>query len=91
VLTGVSLYVCEALAIHDGFSFSAGLFDYVFNFDIATRPLWLIPIGLIFAVIYYTLFTFAIKRFNIMTPGREPDAEDDAGSISALAAGSLAS
>jgi len=91
VLTGVSMYVCEALAIHDGFSFSAGLFDYVFNFDIATRPLWLIPIGLIFAVIYYTLFTFAIKRFNIMTPGREPDAEDDAGAISALAAGSLAS
>ena len=90
VLTGVSMYVCEALAIHDGFSFSAGLFDYVFNFDIATRPLWLIPIGLIFAVIYYSLFTFAIKRFNIMTPGREPDAEDDAGAISAVAAGSLA-
>ncbi|HTJ66259.1 MAG TPA: PTS transporter subunit EIIC [Actinospica sp.] len=76
VLTGVSMALCNALGIHDGFSFSAGLFDYVFNFDIATKPLLLIPIGLAFAALYYTLFTFAIKRFNLMTPGREPDDED---------------
>jgi PTS system N-acetylglucosamine-specific IIC component len=75
VLTGVSMALCNALGIHDGFSFSAGLIDYVFNFDIATRPLLIIPIGLGFAALYYTLFTFAIKRFNLMTPGREPDEE----------------
>jgi len=73
VLTGCSMALCNALGIHDGFSFSAGLIDYVFNFDIATKPLLLIPIGLGFAAIYYTLFTFAIKRFDLMTPGREPD------------------
>ena len=77
VLTGVSMALCNALGIHDGFSFSAGLIDYVFNFDIATRPLLIIPIGLGFAALYYALFTFAIKRFNLMTPGREPD--DEAG------------
>jgi len=80
VLTGASLAICQAFGIHDGFSFSAGLFDYVFNFNIATKPLWLIPIGLAFAVVYYFLFTFAIHRFDIMTPGREPDADEDAGS-----------
>ncbi|HEV2639754.1 MAG TPA: PTS transporter subunit EIIC [Actinocrinis sp.] len=90
VLTGVSMYLCEALGIHDGFSFSAGLLDYVFNFDIATKPLWLIPIGLVFAVVYYFLFTFAIHTFNIMTPGREPDAEEDTGAYSGVVVGSLA-
>ncbi|MBR7836569.1 PTS transporter subunit EIIC [Actinospica durhamensis] len=73
LLTGCSMALCHALGIHDGFSFSAGLFDYIFNFDIATRPLLLIPIGLAFAVVYYFLFTFAIKKFNLPTPGREPD------------------
>ena len=81
LLTGVSMALCNALGIHDGFSFSAGLIDYVFNFDIASRPLWLIPIGLCFAVIYYALFTFAIKRFNLMTPGREPDDEGSASPV----------
>jgi PTS system N-acetylglucosamine-specific IIC component len=75
VLTGVSMALCNALGIHDGFSFSAGLIDYVFNFDIASRPLLLIPIGLGFAALYYALFTFAIRKFNLMTPGREPDEE----------------
>src|SRR5207244_760555 len=53
VLTGTSLAVVNALGIKDGFSFSAGFFDYVLNFNIATKPLWLIPIGLVYAVIYY--------------------------------------
>ncbi|HEV3169361.1 MAG TPA: PTS transporter subunit EIIC [Actinocrinis sp.] len=78
VLTGASLALCQALGIHDGFSFSAGLFDYLFNFDIATKPLWLIPIGIGFAIVYYFLFTFAIKTFNIQTPGREADADAEA-------------
>ncbi|WP_051451275.1 PTS transporter subunit EIIC [Actinospica robiniae] len=80
LLTGVSLALCNALGIHDGFSFSAGLFDYIFNFDIATRPLLLIPIGLGFGAVYYALFTFAIKKFNLPTPGREPDETPAAGS-----------
>ena len=79
ILTGVSLALCQALGIHDGFSFSAGLFDYVFNYNIATKPLLLIPIGLAFALVYYFLFTFAINKFNIQTPGREPDADEDVG------------
>lgn len=86
VLTGVSLAVCQALGVHDGFGFSAGLIDYVINWNIAQKPWMILIIGPIFGVIYYALFTFAIKRFNIMTPGRELDADTDAGIPAASAA-----
>ncbi len=73
LLTGTSLALVNALGIKDGFGFSAGLFDYVLNFNIATKPLWLIVIGLGYAVIYYFLFRFVIRRWNLRTPGREDD------------------
>jgi PTS system N-acetylglucosamine-specific IIC component len=76
VLTGTSLALVNALNIKDGFGFSAGLFDYVLNFNIATRPLWLVVIGLGYAVLYYFAFRFVIRRWNLRTPGRE-DAEDE--------------
>ncbi|WP_052091164.1 PTS transporter subunit EIIC [Modestobacter caceresii] len=75
LLTGSSLALTNALGIHDGFTFSAGAIDYLLNFGIATRPLWLIPIGLVYAVIYYVLFRFVIRKWNLRTPGREEDTE----------------
>ncbi|MFJ6644164.1 PTS transporter subunit EIIC [Streptomyces sp. NPDC091290] len=75
VLTGVSMAVTWALGVHDGFSFSAGLIDYVINWNLATRPWAIIPIGLCFAVLYYAIFRFAITRFDLKTPGREPEEE----------------
>ncbi len=76
VLTGTSLALVNALDIKDGFGFSAGLFDYLLNFNIATRPLWLIVIGLAYAVIYYFSFRFVIRWWNLKTPGREDEGED---------------
>jgi PTS system N-acetylglucosamine-specific IIC component len=73
VLTGTSLALVNALGIKDGFGFSAGLFDYVLNFGIATRPLWLVVIGLGYAALYYVVFRFVIRRWNLRTPGREDD------------------
>jgi N-acetylglucosamine PTS system EIICBA or EIICB component len=73
VLTGTSLALVNALGIHDGFTFSAGLIDYVLNWGKATNPVLLIPIGLAYAVIYYLLFRFVIRRWNLRTPGREDD------------------
>ncbi|MGH3365048.1 MAG: PTS transporter subunit EIIC [Nocardioidaceae bacterium] len=80
VLTGTSLALVNALGIKDGFGFSAGFIDYALNFTTATNPLWLIPIGLGYAAIYYVLFRFAIRRFRLATPGREPvdEAVDEA-------------
>ncbi len=77
VLTGVSLWLAAALGIHDGFGFSAGLIDYILNFTKSNtaKPLLLLLIGLIYGVVYYAVFSLLIKRLNIPTPGREPDAE----------------
>ncbi|WP_448071541.1 PTS transporter subunit EIIC [Georgenia yuyongxinii] len=75
VLTGSSLALVNALEIKDGFTFSAGAIDYLLNFGIATNPLWIIPIGLGYAVVYYVLFSFAIRRWNLRTPGREQEGD----------------
>lgn len=71
VLTGLAFPIMHYLDIHLGFGFSAGLFDYVLNYKQATRPLLLIPFGLVYFGLYYSLFRFFIVRFNLATPGRE--------------------
>jgi N-acetylglucosamine PTS system EIICBA or EIICB component len=63
----------DAIDVRLGFGFSAGLFDYVLNFKQATRPLMLVPIGLVYFALYYGLFRFFIVRLDLKTPGREPD------------------
>ncbi|MCA5922434.1 MULTISPECIES: PTS transporter subunit EIIC [Curtobacterium] len=73
VLTGTSLALVNALGIRDGFSFSAGAIDFVLNLGKSEGGLWLIPIGLGYAVVYYFLFSFVIKKWNLRTPGREDD------------------
>ncbi|WP_413453104.1 PTS transporter subunit EIIC [Georgenia sp. 1P01AC] len=78
VLTGTSLALVNALDIRSGFTFSAGAIDYLLNFRIAEQPLMIIVIGLVYAVIYYFLFRFIIKKFNLKTPGREDDTVDGA-------------
>ncbi|MGW3951390.1 PTS transporter subunit EIIC [Streptomyces sp. NPDC004752] len=75
VLTAVSMAVTWALGVHAGFNFSAGLIDYALNWHLATRPWLIIPIGLVFAGVYYATFRFAIVRFDLLTPGREPEEE----------------
>ncbi|MFG3102911.1 PTS transporter subunit EIIC [Streptomyces sp. NPDC048182] len=75
VLTGVSMALTWALGVKDGFSFSAGLIDYVINWNLATKPWLIIPIGLGFAAVYYAVFRLAITKFDLKTPGREPEDE----------------
>ncbi|WP_328910391.1 PTS transporter subunit EIIC [Streptomyces sp. NBC_00234] len=75
VLTAVSMAVTWGLGVHHGFSFSAGAIDYFLNWNLATKPWMIIPIGLVFAAIYYVVFRFAITKFNLTTPGREPEEE----------------
>ena len=75
VLTGVSMALTWALGMKDGFGFSAGLIDYLLNLGIASNPLGLALVGLVFAAIYYAVFRFAITKWNLPTPGRESDDE----------------
>jgi PTS system N-acetylglucosamine-specific IIC component len=66
----------NALGIRDGFAFSAGLFDYALNWNIATRPALIILIGAGYAALYYFLFRFIIRWFKLKTPGREEADEE---------------
>ncbi|WP_287980564.1 N-acetylglucosamine-specific PTS transporter subunit IIBC [Sphingomonas sp.] len=72
LLTGAAEALMNALGVRMGYGFSAGLFDYLLNFGKATKPLLLLPVGLLYAGLYYGLFRWAIVRFDLKTPGREP-------------------
>ena len=76
VLTGAALAVMNIFGVKLGFTFSAGLFDYLLSFKLGTNGLLLIPIGLVYGVIYYFLFVWAIQKWDLKTPGREEDAPE---------------
>ncbi len=77
VLTGLAGLLMYVLDVKLGFGFSAGLIDYLVNMKQSTNAWILIPVGLAFFVLYYVLFRFIIVKFNLKTPGREDDLEDD--------------
>ncbi|WP_242889439.1 PTS transporter subunit EIIC [Actinomadura litoris] len=85
LLTGISMYVLAAADAQLGFSFSAGLIDMLLNATKDnTRHLWLVvALGVVYFFLYYTVFMFVIKRFDLPTPGREREEdappESDAG------------
>lgn len=74
VLTGAALVIMDLLNVKLGFGFSAGLFDYVINYSKATNPILLLPVGVVYAALYYGLFRFFIAKFDLKTIGREDDA-----------------
>ncbi|WP_282172504.1 N-acetylglucosamine-specific PTS transporter subunit IIBC [Cytobacillus firmus] len=73
ILTGVSMWVTSLLGIRDGFTFSAGALDFALNFNIAEKPLLLLGIGVIYAILYFVIFYALIKALDLKTPGREED------------------
>ena len=75
VLCGIALVVAESVNMLIGFGFSAGLIDYLLAYGASTNPLLVWPIGLVFGVVYFALFTWAIHAFDLPTPGREESAE----------------
>lgn len=78
IFTGLSMAFAAFMHWTAGFTFSAGLVDYILSFHmpIANKPYMLLVQGLVMAVIYYFGFDFAIKKFNLMTPGREKTIDD---------------
>lgn len=73
VLAGVVFLLMEWFSVHIGLSFSGGLIDYLFFGVLPRAPHWymVFPVGLVMGALYYVLFTFAIRRWNLLTPGRE--------------------
>ncbi|QBO36068.1 PTS N-acetylglucosamine transporter subunit IIABC [Periweissella cryptocerci] len=86
VLTGLSMFIAAFFHWTNGFAFSAGLVDFAVDYHLkmAHQPYMLLVLGVFMAFLYYVTFTFAIKKFNLMTPGRDPkednvtDDDDDA-------------
>ncbi|RKQ32521.1 N-acetylglucosamine-specific PTS transporter subunit IIBC [Oceanobacillus halophilus] len=79
LLTGISLFIAASFGWTAGFSFSAGLIDFILSsqLPLANNPWMLIVLGLVMAAIYYFLFRFLIVKFNFKTPGREDEDSDD--------------
>ena len=77
VLAGAAYMIAHMLNIAVGLTFSGGFLD-LFLFGILqgnAKTSWLriIPVGIIYFILYYVIFTFLIKKFNFKTPGREDD------------------
>lgn len=78
VFAGLSFMVMHMLDVKIGMTFSGGVIDYILFGVLPNQTAWwlVIPVGLAFSVIYYFGFRFAIKKFNLMTPGREEKVEE---------------
>jgi PTS system N-acetylglucosamine-specific IIC component len=61
ILTGLALATAQLLNIHSGFGFSAGLIDYLINYKLSTNPLYIIPLGLLFALLYFIVTTLILR------------------------------
>jgi N-acetylglucosamine PTS system EIICBA or EIICB component len=86
IATGLAMVVMNLFNVRLGFSFSAGLFDYVLNFNRAQHPLLLLPIGAAYFGLYYAVFRFCILRWNLATPGRDIEDSDAAPVVSSTPA-----
>lgn len=77
VLAGSAYMIAHILNIAVGLTFSGGLLDF-FLFGILqgnekTSWMLVIPVGIVYFLLYYFIFSFLIKKFDLKTPGREDD------------------
>ncbi len=79
LLYGIFAFVTVALGFRAGFSFSAGGTDLLFSASLpAAAKTWLIiPLGIAAFLVFYVVFRFAITKWDLKTPGREDDDEDE--------------
>ena len=80
VLAGLSYMLMHIFNVGVGMTFSGGLIDMtlfgILQGNAKTHWIWIVIIGLIYAVVYYLVFSFMIKKFDYKTPGREADDEE---------------
>lgn len=79
VLAGLSYMLMHIFNVGVGMTFSGGLIDLtlfgILQGNAKTHWLWIIAVGLVYAVVYYFVFYFMITKLDLKTPGREPDDE----------------
>lgn len=73
ITAGLAFMVCNLLNIRIGMTFAGGLIDFTLLGVLQNMPNWvlMIPVGMVFAFIYYFVFRWGIRTFNFKTPGRE--------------------
>lgn len=80
-LDGVSFFIADILNISIGNTFSGGVIDFtlfgILQGNDKTNWLLQLPVGAVWAVLYYVVFRFAITKFNILTPGRGDEEETE--------------
>ncbi|MDD6137382.1 MAG: glucose PTS transporter subunit IIA [Lachnospiraceae bacterium] len=80
VLAGLAYMLMHILNVGVGMTFSGGIIDLVLfgvlQGNTKTGWIWIVIIGLLYAVIYYIVFYYMIKKLNLKTPGRETDHEE---------------
>ncbi len=80
LLYGIFTVITTLVGFRAGFSFSAGATDLLFSASLpAAQKTWLIiPLGIAAFVVFYLVFRFVIVKFDLKTPGREDDEEEEA-------------
>ncbi len=80
ILAGSAYMVAHMLNIAVGLTFSGGFLDFflfgILQGNAKTSWLLVIPVGIIYFLLYYFIFSFMIKKFNFKTPGREEESEE---------------
>lgn len=80
ILAGLSYMLMHIFNVGVGMTFSGGLIDLVLfgilQGNAKTNWIWIVIVGLFYAVVYYFIFRFMITKFNLKTPGREDDGEE---------------
>ncbi|MDS0528579.1 N-acetylglucosamine-specific PTS transporter subunit IIBC [Clostridium sp. SHJSY1] len=85
LLTALSCFLVDSFGVLHGFTFSAGFLDYAINFNLSTKPLLILVIGLlVIAPLYFIIFLTLIKKLNLPTPGREEDDEESSENIGSV-------
>ena len=78
LLAGLGQVLFSLLGAKLGFTFSHGAIDYVLYYGMDTRPWLALVFGPVWALLYYASFRWAIRRFDLKTPGREAEAAPEA-------------
>src|SRR4051812_8409193 len=90
-LAGSAQLLFQVLGAKLGFTFSHGFIDFVLYYSIDTKPWLVLVIGPLWGLMYFGLFSWAINRFDLKTPGREvEDAAATAAAAPLPSAGGLA-
>jgi len=87
LLAGCAQLLFQVLGARLGFTFSHGFIDFVLYYTIDTKPWLVLAVGPLWGLMYFGLFSWAIKRFDLKTPGREVEDAATAAAVPSLASG----